>query len=56
MKKQFNKIHKSVMELATIMSSKTWEDFTEDELDILAESMDTLNDLYEKLYDKVFVK
>ncbi len=56
MKKVFKKIHKNVLELALLVSKKDYKDITEDDLDILAESLNTLEDMYETLYDEVFVK
>jgi hypothetical protein len=56
MKKQFNRIRKCTMELVTIVADKRWGNFTEEDLDILAESMDLLNDIYETLYNEVFVE
>jgi len=56
MKKQFKKIHKCTTELATLVAAKKWDSFTEDDLDVLAESIELLNDLYETLYDNVFVE
>lgn len=56
MKKQFNKIRKNAMELATMVATKKWEGITEDDLDTLAEALDILNDMYETLYDNVFVE
>jgi ribosome recycling factor len=56
MKKQFNKIRKNAMELATMVATKKWEGVTEDDLDTLAEALDILNDMYETLYDNVFVE
>lgn len=56
MKKQFNKIRKNAMELATMVATKKWEGITEDDLDTLAEALDILNDMYETLYDEVFVE
>jgi len=44
------------MELVTIVADKRWGNFTEEDLDILAESMDLLNDIYETLYNEVFVE
>lgn len=45
------------MELAAMAAFKNNQpiDFTEDDLDILAESIEVLNTVYETLYDKVFV-
>ena len=54
MKKHFNKIHKAVTELAVIVTAKKCEEFTEDDLEILATSMDILSDLYDELYNNVF--
>ncbi len=56
MKKVFKKIHKDVLELALLVSKKDYKNITEDDLDILAESLDILNDIYETLYDEVFVE
>ena len=56
MKKQFNKIRKNAMELATMIATKKWEGLTEEDLDTLAEALDILNDMYETLYDNVFVE
>lgn len=56
MNKHFKKIRKDVMELAMLVASKKQTDVTEEDLDILAEAMDILNDLYEELYDNVFVE
>ena len=56
MKKQFNKIHKNAMELATMVATKKWEGLTEENLDTLAEALDILNDMYETLYGEVFVE
>lgn len=44
------------MELATLVAAKKWDSVTEDDLDILAEALDILNDMYETLYDNVFVE
>jgi exonuclease V gamma subunit len=52
MKKQFTKILNLANELSVVKDFNT----TEEDLDILAEAIDTLNNTYEKLYDKVFVK
>lgn len=56
MKKQFDKIRKNAMELATAVAAKNHDGITEEDLDILAESIEILNDMYEELYDKVFVE
>lgn len=56
MKKQFNKIRKNAMDLATMVATKKWESLTEEDLDTLAEALDILNDMYETLYDNVFVE
>ena len=56
MKKQFNKIRKDAMELAMAVSKGGCKNISEDDLDILAESLDILNDMYETLYDDVFVE
>ena len=56
MKKQFKKIHKCVTELVTLVAAEKGDNFIEDDLDLLAESIELLTDSYETLYDKVFVK
>ena len=56
MKKVFNKIHKDVLELALLVTKKDFENITEDDLDVLAESLNLLEDMYETLYDEVFVE
>jgi hypothetical protein len=56
MKKLFNKIHKDVLELALLVSKKDFKNITEDDLDVLAESLNILEDMYETLYDEVFVE
>ena len=56
MKKLFNKIRKDTMEIAMAVSKEGYKNVTEDDLDILAESLDILNDMYETLYDEVFVE
>lgn len=55
MKKHFEKIRKDTMELAMAVSKDKQDNYTEDDLEILAESIDILNDMYEELYSKVFV-
>lgn len=42
--------------MAMAVAAKKEIDYTEDELDILAEAIEILNDTYEDLYDKVFVE
>lgn len=54
MKKQFNKIRKNAMELAMAISKDGYKNISENDLDILAEAIDILNDMYETLYDEVF--
>jgi hypothetical protein len=56
MKKVFSKIRKNAMELATDVSKKDYKGVTEGDLDILAEAIEILNDMYETLYDEVFVE
>lgn len=56
MKKLFNKIRKNSMEIAMAVSKEGYKNVTEDDLDILAETLDILNDMYETLYDEVFVE
>ena len=56
MKKTFNKIRKNAMELATDVSKKNYKGVTEEDLDVLAEAIEILNDMYETLYDEVFVE
>ncbi len=56
MVKQFKKIHKNAMVLADMVTQKEYKGITEDDLDTLAEVVVILNDIYEKLYDEVFVE
>jgi hypothetical protein len=56
MKKPFDKIRKHAMELAVLVSKKDYKGITEEDLDVLAESIEILNDMYETLYDEVFVE
>ncbi len=44
------------MELATDVSKKDYKGVTEGDLDILAEAIEILNDMYETFYDEVFVE
>lgn len=54
MKKIFNKIRKNSMELAMTVSKEGYKNIKEEDLDILAEAIEILNDMYETLYDEVF--
>ena len=56
MKKQFKKIHKDAMELADMIAKDKHKGIAEDDLDALAEAIEILNDMYETLYDEVFVE
>jgi hypothetical protein len=56
MKKVFSKIRKNAMELAVDVSKRDYKGITEEDLDILAEAIEILNDMYETLYDEVFVE
>jgi|688.fasta_scaffold2047325_2 hypothetical protein len=56
MVKQFKKIHKDTMVLADMVAQKEYKVITEDDLDTLAEVVVILNDIYENLYDEVFVE
>lgn len=56
MKKVFSKIRKNAMELAVDVSKRNYKGITEEDLDILAEAIEILNDMYETLYDEVFVE
>jgi len=56
MKKVFDKIRKNSLDLALIVSKREYQGITEDDLDTLAEAIDILNDMYETLYDEVFVE
>lgn len=56
MKKHFAKIRKNAMELAMAVSKEDYKNITEEDLDTLAEAIDILNDMYETLYDDVFVE
>ncbi len=44
------------MELAMAVTKEKYKELTEDDLDVLAEAIDILNDMYETLYDEVFVE
>jgi hypothetical protein len=54
--KQFKKIHKDAMELADMIAKNKHKGIAEDDLDSLAEAIEILNDMYETLYDEVFVE
>jgi hypothetical protein len=54
--KQFKKIHKNSMVLADMVARKEYKGMSEDDLDSLAEAIIILNDIYETLYDEVFVE
>jgi ribosome recycling factor len=54
--KQFKKIHKDAMELADMIAKDKHKGIAEDDLDTLAEAIEVLNDMYETLYDEVFVE
>lgn len=54
--KQFKKIHKDAMELADMIAKDKHKGIAEDDLDSLAEAIEILNDMYETLYDEVFVE
>jgi hypothetical protein len=54
--KQFKKIHKNAMELADMIAKGKHKGISEDDLDTLAEAIEILNDMYETLYDGVFVE
>ena len=56
MVEQFNKIQKDILELANMVAREQYQDVTEDDLDTLAEAVDILTDVYETLYDEVFVE
>jgi hypothetical protein len=56
MVKQFKKIHKEAMTLANMVAKEEYKSISEDDLDSLAETIDILNDIYETLYDEVFVE
>ena len=56
MKKHFEKIRKNSLEITKAITAKNVKNLTEDDLDILAETIDMLNDIYETLYDEVFVE
>jgi hypothetical protein len=56
MKKVFEKIRKNSLDLALIVSKREYQGITEDDLDTLAEAIVILNDMYETLYDEVFVE
>ena len=56
MKKHFEKIRKNALDLTKAVTVKSIKNLTEEDLDILAETIDMLNDIYEALYDDVFVE
>ena len=56
MKKHFEKIRKNASDLTKAVTVKSIKNLTEEDLDILAETIDMLNDIYEALYDDVFVE
>jgi hypothetical protein len=55
MKKVLHDIHKLTLLTAKLVSKKQFKDITEEDVDTLGESVELLNDLYETLYDEVFV-
>jgi hypothetical protein len=55
MKKVLYDIHKLTLLTAKLVSKKQFKDITEEDVDTLGESVELLNDLYETLYDEVFV-
>jgi ribosome recycling factor len=44
------------MTLANMVAKEEYKSISEDDLDSLAETIDILNDIYETLYDEVFVE
>lgn len=56
MKKIIQKIHKLTLEASVLVSKKEHNSVTEEDVDTLGEAVDLLNDLYEVLYDEVFVE
>ena len=56
MKKIFKKIHNQAIELADVVAKDNHKDMSEEDLDTLAEAIEILNDMYETLYDRVFVE
>lgn len=56
MKKTIKKIHNLTLEVSALVSKKEFGDIVEEDVDTLGEAIDLLNDLYETLYDEVFVE
>lgn len=56
MKNHFIKARKVALEITKLVATKDFSKVTEEDLDILAESVDLLNDAYEIMYDNVFVE
>jgi len=55
MKKYLKKIYKNTLECAdAVAKQENLKDVTDWDVDLLAESIELLNDVYELLYDKVF--
>jgi hypothetical protein len=52
----FSNIYAETMALADVVAKEEYQGMTEEDLDTLAEAIETLNDLYETLYDEVFVE
>lgn len=55
MKKLLKKLHKNTLDCVdAVAKQNNIKDITDWEVDLLAESIELLNDVYEQLYDKVF--
>lgn len=52
----FSNIYAETMALVDAVAKEEYQGMTEEDLDTLAEAIETLNDLYETLYDEVFVE
>lgn len=54
-KRKLKKLHKDALDCVDCLAQgASIKDITDWEVDLLAESIELLNDLYEQLYDKVF--
>jgi len=54
-KKIITDIHKLTFKSTELVAKKAYEDLTEEDVDMLGEAVELLNDLYETLYDEVFI-
>jgi hypothetical protein len=56
MKEIIADLHQLTLKAVADLSTANLDDLTEDDTELIAEAVELLNDLYEELYDKVFVK